>query len=232
MNKHISSELSSHALDDWCTKWWGYLDLNQGPIGYAYYHSFRYPFGFEVWTIPFPFLRNLPSSLYTFPAKRTWLGIANSQYERKVSPNLTDKHYKVPSITALVKFSYQHMLSAMNCIICWSMLSGKQRLFCSISCKNQKHQSYPSQKVRGFKRKLELIRRLGWCCVRCGYKKNLWALSFHHTDPSHKEFKLDVRSLSNRNMDRIEQEVKTCILLCHNCHAEEYYPELDLEKVI
>ncbi len=26
MNKHISSELSSHALDDWCTKWWGLVE--------------------------------------------------------------------------------------------------------------------------------------------------------------------------------------------------------------
>jgi hypothetical protein len=68
--------------------------------------------------------------------------------------------------------------------------------------------------------------------MKCGYKKNLGALAFHHTDPSKKEFKLDVRSLSNRTYERIEKEIQLCILLCHNCHAEEHYPELNLEKVI
>lgn len=67
--------------------------------------------------------------------------------------------------------------------------------------------------------------------MRCGYKKNLAALSFHHTDPENKRFKLDVRSLSNRTLEKIEKELSKCILLCHNCHAEEHFPELELEKL-
>ena len=67
--------------------------------------------------------------------------------------------------------------------------------------------------------------------MNCGYQKNLGALSFHHTDPSKKNFKLDVRSLSNRTLERIETEILQCVLLCHNCHAEEHYPELELERI-
>jgi hypothetical protein len=47
---------------------------------------------FVVWTIPFPcsYERgNLPSSLYTFLPKQTWLGIITLISE-KTSPNLTD----------------------------------------------------------------------------------------------------------------------------------------------
>ena len=64
--------------------------------------------------------------------------------------------------------------------------------------------------------------------MHCGYKKNLAGLSFHHTDAKRKEFKLDMRSLSNRTIARVLDEFKKCILLCHNCHAEVHNPELDL----
>jgi hypothetical protein len=213
-------------------KWWAHLDLNQGPIGYAYCYSFRYLF--RVWSLDYPFIPSIRDVCHLVSTPSLWeQGLARDCHisdKMKVSPNLTDKHYEITLITALVNFSYLTILSVMNCIICWSILSGKQKLFCSTSCKNQKHQSYPSQKARWFKRKKELIERFWGCCMSCGYKKNLWALSFHHTEPEKKKFKLDVRSLSNRTFDRIEQEVKSCILLCHNCHAEEHYPELNLEK--
>lgn len=197
-----------------------------------YYYSFRYPF--QVWSLDYPFILNFQDvcHLVSTPSLQAELGSGLPCPKTKVSPNLTDKHYEIALITALVNFSYFAILSVMNCIICWKVLSGKQKLFCSISCKNQKHQSYPSQKARGFKRKRELVERFWGCCMKCGYKRNLWALSFHHTNPQEKEFKLDVRSLSNRTIERIEQEVRSCVLLCHNCHAEEHYPELNLEKVI
>lgn len=116
-----------------------------------------------------------------------------------------------------------------NCIVCESKLTGKQKLYCSIKCKNKVHQSYPAQKKRGLVRKLNLVHTFGGRCNLCGYDKNLSALAFHHLHG--KEFKLDACALSNRTEQRIMDEVAKCKLLCHNCHAETHNPDLDLAKL-
>jgi predicted HNH restriction endonuclease len=120
------------------------------------------------------------------------------------------------------------MLEQLNCTICNSPLQGKQTKFCSSACKNKYHQSYEAQKGRGLTRKLDLIKAAGGCCSICGYQRNLAALAFHHTDSEKKDFKLDMRSLSNRGLESVLQELDKCILVCHNCHAELHNPHLDL----
>lgn len=117
----------------------------------------------------------------------------------------------------------------MNCKICGKPLTGKQTRFCSLKCKNIYHQGYPGQRLRGVKRKLELVERLGGKCMRYGYNKNLAALTFHHT--GEKNHTLDARSLSNRRIERVMKEFAGCILLCANCHAEEHNPHLEIEKI-
>jgi hypothetical protein len=112
------------------------------------------------------------------------------------------------------------------CKICGKPLKGRQTKFCSIECKNDYHQGYPGQKARGLRRKLELVQKLGGKCSICGYSKNLAALSFHHT--GRKNYKLDARNLSNRNIDAIMKEFASCQLLCLNCHMELHNPELDM----
>lgn len=121
------------------------------------------------------------------------------------------------------------MKNGSNCRSCDKSLAGRQTLYCSILCKNLFHQSYPAQKKRGLERKLRFVKMLGGKCSRCGYATNLAALAFHHL--SGKEFKLDVRSLSNRKLQPILIEVAKCRLLCHNCHAEFHNPGLDLAKL-
>ncbi len=63
--------------------------------------------------------------------------------------------------------------------------------------------------------------------MRCGYSRNLAALAWHHLDPRDKRFNLDLRVMSNRSQAEITLEVRKCILLCANCHAETHFPELD-----
>lgn len=70
----------------------------------------------------------------------------------------------------------------------------------------------------------------GGSCRKCGYKKNLASLSFHHLDARKKDFRLDVRSLSNRKLSIIMKEFKKCILLCHNCHHEIHNPDLNVDS--
>jgi len=117
-----------------------------------------------------------------------------------------------------------------NCKVCGVQLTGRQAMFCSTNCKNKVHQSYPAQKRRGLARKLFFVKKFGEKCAHCGYAKNLGALAFHHLHG--KEFQLDVRSLSNRHIEPILKELKKCILLCNNCHAEVHYPDLDLAKLL
>ena len=66
----------------------------------------------------------------------------------------------------------------------------------------------------------------------CGYNTNLAALTFHHVDSNEKNFKLDMRSLSNRKLEVVRAEVEKCILVCQNCHAELHNPHLDLADLV
>lgn len=53
-------------------------------------------------------------------------------------------------------------------------------------------------------------------CEVCGYKKCATSIVYHHTDPSVKEYAMG-GSIIN---DRYKEEIKKCILVCHNCHVE------------
>jgi hypothetical protein len=124
------------------------------------------------------------------------------------------------------------MTENLNCIVCGAVLKGRQTHFCSITCKNKSHQSYEAQKSRGLARKLELIKAAGGRCTMCGYDSNLAALVFHHLDTDEKNFKLDMRSLSNRKSSVVRAEARKCILVCRNCHAELHNPHLDLADLV
>ena len=80
-------------------------------------------------------------------------------------------------------------------------------------------------------RKKTLVERKGGKCQKCNYRKNLAALEFHHINPELKSFQLDLRSLSNRSMERILSEADKCMLVCSNCHAEIHNPSHDFERV-
>lgn len=91
--------------------------------------------------------------------------------------------------------------------------------------------TYEYQKLRGLKRKIELIEQKGGCCEKCGYNKNVAAFDFHHKDPEQKDYQLDMRKLSNTSMIKLMEEVAKCELLCANCHRELHSPDLEMDKV-
>ena len=114
-----------------------------------------------------------------------------------------------------------------NCISCGNTLTGKQSKYCCLKCKNIqtniKNQNYESQKDKGLKNKLKLLDLKGKYCQKCGYNKNTAALCFHHTRD--KLFGIDIRRCSNTSWTKLVEEADKCIVLCHNCHMEEHYPE-------
>jgi len=55
-------------------------------------------------------------------------------------------------------------------------------------------------------------------CQKCGYKKCLVALDFHHLDESTKDF--NISGSHCRKWETLKEELDKCILVCANCHRE------------
>ena len=58
----------------------------------------------------------------------------------------------------------------------------------------------------------------GGKCERCGYKKSLKALQFHHKDPNKKENIVSYFKL--HKFEAAIPELNKCAMLCANCHVE------------
>jgi Homeodomain-like domain len=64
-----------------------------------------------------------------------------------------------------------------------------------------------------------LVAEAGGRCSRCGYHRCVAALQFHHIDPGSKSFGIALGG-ATRSLERARDEVRKCVLLCANCHAE------------
>jgi 5-methylcytosine-specific restriction endonuclease McrA len=71
----------------------------------------------------------------------------------------------------------------------------------------------------------------GGKCMICGYDKCVDALSFHHVNPSKKEFGLGLGGLT-RAWSRVKREADKCVLICANCHREVHAGVTQLPQVI
>ena len=72
----------------------------------------------------------------------------------------------------------------------------------------------------GKNNRLIAVDYLGGECKACGYNKYTGALDIHHIDPSIKD--KNFRCMRGWGTERIINEIKNCILLCRNCHAEHH----------
>lgn len=66
----------------------------------------------------------------------------------------------------------------------------------------------------------------GGRCEACGYTKCVAALSFHHKDPTQKDFGIS-RLISSLLWSEIEEELQKTTLLCIRCHTEVHSGMLD-----
>ena len=139
------------------------------------------------------------------------------------------------------KFSLASQKKHTNCIVCGKPLTGNQIKFCSEECKckwyyeNHKEDQYHYDAQKNDKRlntKLKLVLYKGGKCEKCGYNKNLAALQFHHILPNTKKFGLNGRNILSSSEQELLEEVNKCILLCANCHAEEHYPQRDMNLLV
>ena len=89
--------------------------------------------------------------------------------------------------------------------------------FCGSKCKNK---YYVDKRRKTLK--AQAIEYKGGKCMRCGYDRCAGALTFHHRDPTEKEFGI-ASSGHSRSWDRVRIELDKCDLLCQNCHHEEHW---------
>ena len=98
-----------------------------------------------------------------------------------------------------------------------------------IDCHNkwlrEKRRTQHSKQIRNKWRKKSLrlkkkkaINLLGGKCMLCGYNKCLSALTFHHKNPSEKEFEIGL--IKDYSWKKVKKELDKCDLLCFNCHME------------
>lgn len=65
--------------------------------------------------------------------------------------------------------------------------------------------------------KIRMVESFGGKCGICEYSKSLRALEFHHVNPDEKEFSFNSKC---RSWDKIVAELRKCVMVCANCHAE------------
>jgi hypothetical protein len=65
-----------------------------------------------------------------------------------------------------------------------------------------------------------MVQAMGGKCNCCGYDACVSALAFHHLNPSEKDLSFGAIRGSPRNWLAIVEELRKCILVCHNCHSE------------
>jgi 5-methylcytosine-specific restriction endonuclease McrA len=84
------------------------------------------------------------------------------------------------------------------------------------------------ERSRRVKYKQNAVDMAGGKCSVCGYCKCISALEFHHLDPSEKE--ISIRYGLGR--EKLESELKKCVLLCANCHREVHSSQMPPNNII
>lgn len=59
-------------------------------------------------------------------------------------------------------------------------------------------------------------------CRDCGYRRSHWALDYHHRPGETKAFGIK-GCWKLYGVVRIKAELRKCVVLCRNCHAEHHW---------
>lgn len=73
--------------------------------------------------------------------------------------------------------------------------------------------------------RVQVIQHLGGACLRCGFDAFASALDVHHPDPSIKD--PGFQAMRYWKWERVAKEIKSCVLLCKNCHAGVHAGDLN-----
>jgi len=98
---------------------------------------------------------------------------------------------------------------------------------------DQKQKSSIRRKKHRYDKKTKLKNSVGGKCQICGYDKYQGALHFHHIDPTQKKFIIsDATARKKYSQEEIEAEIRKCVLVCANCHAEIHGGLVNLQPIV
>lgn len=107
------------------------------------------------------------------------------------------------------------------CKLCNKEISHKNNTKICFDCRS-KYKKYDNQYfyLKDFRRRLKqkAVEYKGGSCIKCGYKKSINALEFHHLEKDEKDFSISRNA--NRKWEIVKKELDKCILVCSNCHRE------------
>ena len=66
-------------------------------------------------------------------------------------------------------------------------------------------------------------------CMDCG-EDHPATLHFHHRDPKQKEFNVAEWYRQGTSIEKLEEEIAKCDVLCCNCHAKRHYETADRKR--
>ena len=98
--------------------------------------------------------------------------------------------------------------------------------WCKVCQKENKKDHYKNNREKYIQNGLKvrewfLELKKGLKCNRCGFSHPA-ALDFHHINPTTKSFRRSDVSPSEKNREKILDEIKKCEVLCANCHRIEH----------
>ncbi|QCW18546.1 hypothetical protein SEPL_523 [Salmonella phage SE_PL] len=100
---------------------------------------------------------------------------------------------------------------------------GRKRTVCS-SCHNK------SVIELGKDKRSYALSKLGNECINCGFNEFKCSLDIHHSDPNIKDSNFS--SMRGWSLSRIDEEIKSCVLLCRNCHSAYHSGLLEIDDKI
>lgn len=94
----------------------------------------------------------------------------------------------------------------------WS--NGHTRNICKECVKENERKKYTKRQEEF------MLFKSNFSCKKCGEKRP-YLLDFHHKDPNEKDFAISDKPRINLN--KIQEEINKCDVLCANCHREWHY---------
>lgn len=114
----------------------------------------------------------------------------------------------------------------MKCLLCGKEFTGRRNKPFCYNCYSTEDYHAHADRYDICWKKYAILQK-GGKCVICGYKKSLLALEFHHKDPTEKKDGICNMTRNNRiTQKELDEELKKCILVCANCHAEIHDKDL------
>jgi len=75
-----------------------------------------------------------------------------------------------------------------------------------------------NRRLKGYNTKTECVEYKGGKCVVCGAIGHQSMMTFHHRDPSKKEFSISSKLANGWTLERLKPELDKCDLACASCH--------------